>query len=55
MDLKHVVDLRGKKANTDVFLEVLRLRHADTLSLLLVNCDDVTVAISIGVFRVQQV
>ena len=45
MDLKHVVDLRGKKANTDVFLEVLRLRHADTLSLLLVNCHDVTVAI----------
>ena len=45
MDLKHVVDLRGKKASTGVFLEVLRLRHADTLSLLLVNCHDVTFAI----------
>ena len=45
MDLNHVIYLRGKKANTGVFLEVLRLRHADTLSLLLVNCHDVTAAI----------
>ena len=32
---------RGK-TNTGVFLELLRLRHAKTLSLLLVNCHNVT-------------
>ena len=45
MDLNHVINLLGKKANTGVFLDLLRLCHADTLSLLLVNCHDVTAEI----------
>ena len=36
------INSRGKKTNTGVFLELLRLRHAKTLSLLLVNCHNVT-------------